>query len=109
VIACLICGDEPPLCDACVDDKFSYMCGTAAARGYGWGQEVATKLGGRTNRLPPWPDFEGKARAIARRKVADLTADERLLERLARACWADARRRYERLRVELAPPAGAPR
>jgi len=100
VIACLTCGGEPALCDTCVDDKYAHMSGTAAARGYGWGQEVATKLGRSSKPLPPWPEFEGKARAIAMRKVTDLTDDERLLERLARACWADARRRYERLRME---------
>jgi hypothetical protein len=100
VISCLDCGGEPPLCDLCVNDKYAHMAGTAGARGYAWGQEVAGKVGCKVAVLPPWPSFAGKARAIALTKVVDLAPDERLRERLAQVCWANARRRYERLRPD---------
>ncbi len=41
----------------------------------------------------PWPAHDGRAAAIARRKVADLTRDRRLVELLAAelARWAAKR------------------
>jgi hypothetical protein len=44
-----------------------------------------------------WPPFDGKAAAIARRKVEGLTADEKLLEQLAERCWQEAARRWAML------------
>lgn len=49
----------------------------------------------------PWPSWEDEraagVRAIARKKVADLAGDERLLEVLARACAAAAAAEYAEL------------
>jgi hypothetical protein len=53
-----------------------------------WAQEVAAALPSSTN---PWPPYEGKAAAIARRKVAGLSRDARVTEALAVACWEHAR------------------
>ncbi len=68
--------------------------GVAMARGMAWAQRVA----GKVRHRPPWPAYEGKARRIALRLVTRLTTDERLLERLARRCWADGQRWWERMR-----------
>jgi len=98
VIACPDCEGVSPLCDRCVDEKFDQLCGTAGARGYAWGQQVAAELERRGRTLPPWPAFAGRCREIAMRKIAGLVDDARLLQQLAQACWKDARRRYEQLR-----------
>lgn len=102
MVRCLDCDAVPPLCDRCVEAKESQLKGTAMARGYAWGEAVARRLGPKA---PAWPDFGGRARVLAMAKVAELAGDERLLERLAMHCWADAKRRYERLRgVERPSP-----
>lgn len=49
----------------------------------------------RVGRARPWPPFEGKARAIALRKVADLGGDVATREERARHCWERAREEYE--------------
>ena len=66
------------LCDRCVDDAFAQLRGVAACRGEVWAMAVAKSC----PRDQPWPCTE-RARVIARRKVADLCADERLASRLA--------------------------
>ena len=100
MVRCLDCDGVTPLCDRCLEAKVQQMCGHAMARGYAWGEKIA-RLYGAT--APPWPDFGGRARALAMAKVAELATDERLLERLAMHCWADAKRRYERLRSPTSP------
>jgi hypothetical protein len=71
------------LCDRCVDDAFAQLRGVAACRGEVWAMTVAKTC----RRDRPWPcsssGLDDRAWAIARRKVADLTADARLAERLA--------------------------
>jgi hypothetical protein len=65
--------------------------GTAGARGAHWAAEVIRRVG----RARPWPPFEGKARAIALRKVADLGGDVDVLEARALHCWERAKETYE--------------
>jgi hypothetical protein len=78
----------PPhaLCDACLETAFSQMRGIAACRGESWSHDVARKV----SREMPWPSFEGKAKAMAIGRVADMTRDTRLREKLAAelAAWA---------------------
>jgi hypothetical protein len=73
------------LCDRCVDDAFAQLRGVAACRGEVWAMDVAKTC----TRTRPWPCTE-RARQIAWRKVTDLSADQRLRDRLARelARWA---------------------
>jgi len=92
---CDVCGREPPLCDRCVDDALATQAGHAAARGYAWGQRVARMLGATRRRWPTW-DASERVRQLARAKVADLALDERVLDRLARCCAAEAERAYTR-------------
>jgi hypothetical protein len=73
------------LCDRCVDDAFAQLRGVAACRGEVWAMDVAKTFA----RTRPWPCTE-RARQIAWRKVTDLSADQRLRDRLASelARWA---------------------
>ena len=76
-----------PLCDACLEQHLQWHRGVAQCRGEGWARAIA-------NVCPidvPWPRTE-RARQIARRKVADLASDERLLELLADECELGAER-----------------
>jgi len=83
--------------DATRAQRLSYLEGTARARGYAWADRVAAT---RPELLgQPWPPFEGRCAEIARRLVGDEGSDDaELHETLARACWEDAARRWERLR-----------
>lgn len=94
---CTACGSRAPLCDECLESWLGHLRGTARARGMAWAQHVATTIPPPSR---PWPAFEGRAAAIATRKVTDIAAgDERLLAALARECWADAARWWERQRT----------
>jgi len=75
----MLCGcARDQLCDRCVEDAFAQLRGVAACRGEVWAMAVAKQC----PRTRPWP-CSARARAIARRKVGDLSADARLAERLA--------------------------
>lgn len=82
------------LCDQCVADTFAQLAGVAACRGENWAESVSHTV----PRSQPWPSSP-RATAIALRKVADLSQDERLRSRLAAEVerWA-ARRWAEPLR-----------
>lgn len=90
----LVCScPRTELCDTCLAGAWDNLRGVAACRGDVWAESVAART--KRSRLTPWPAHEGRAAAIARRKVADLTGDPRLLDRLAaelaRAaarCWS---------------------
>lgn len=77
------------LCDLCFQGAWENLRGVAATRGEVWADDVARRV--RTRR--PWPAYGGRTAAIARRKVADMTRDPRLLEDLAieLASWAARR------------------
>jgi hypothetical protein len=72
---------------------------TAGCRGHFWAAEVARKVG--TTR--DWPPLEGKAKAIALRKVHDLGGDAATKERRALYCWRWAEYEWGRLRDPSAP------
>jgi hypothetical protein len=66
------------LCSTCFAGTFDNLRGVAACRGEVWAMSVAR----RCKRAQPWPSTD-RARALARDKVRDLTADPRLLGQLA--------------------------
>jgi hypothetical protein len=80
-----------PLCDECIREHLFWWKGVAQSRGESWARAVA-------NVIPvdrPWPRTE-KMRAGALRKVADLTTDVRLRERLADEVVLGAERWWNR-------------
>jgi hypothetical protein len=79
VIVCTECVSDA-LCDRCYEQAYSWLSSTASVRGQRWATLVAERMPRR--RFEPWPRT-AKARAIALRKVADMTSDPRLRERLA--------------------------
>lgn len=81
-----MCGcPRDQLCDLCFQGSWENLRGVAATRGEVWAMAVARRV--RLDR--PWPD-SGRAAAIARRKVEDLSRDRRLRAALAAelARWA---------------------
>jgi DNA polymerase/3'-5' exonuclease PolX len=85
------CRTTERLCDACVDETLAQLRGVAQCRGEGWARAIAKVI-------PidkPWPDTE-RMRAIARRKIDDLTRDERLSELLASEVVVGAARWWNR-------------
>ena len=88
------CRQTTELCGPCRGDLFLQLRGVAACRGERWADRVAAS----TEIRDPWPAFEGKARGIAIRWVADLTQDLELRELLATelAKWA-AKRWWDRM------------
>lgn len=79
----------------CVEADVLVLIGTAAARGYAFGNELAARADRRNGR-PPFARAAGDERAQARRQVAGLTKDARVLERLIDRFVVEAQRRYER-------------
>ncbi len=65
------------LCDDCVAEHMTWHRGIAYNRGETWARAIAEVIPIER----PWPMTE-KMRAIARRKVAELASDERLLQLL---------------------------
>jgi len=84
------CGCDP-LCDACVSEQIAQLRGVAQRRGETWAQAIAAVI--PIDRR--WPHTE-RMRAIARRKVGDLSRDARLLELLADECVIGAARWWNR-------------
>ena len=70
------CGCSP-LCDACIEEHVQWWRGVCQCRGEAWARAIAAVI--PIDR--PWPRTE-RMRAIARRKVDDLTTDGRLAELL---------------------------
>ena len=68
------CDHGAPLCDYCIADSLRYLGGTARARGANRAQAISRVI--PLDR--PWPATTDRIRAMARRKVAGLTSDERL-------------------------------
>lgn len=85
-----MCGcPRDQLCDLCRAGLFDNLRGTAACRGERWADEVARVV----PRDRPWPAWNDRVAAIARRKVEDMARDERLLVLFAAelATWAAKR------------------
>jgi hypothetical protein len=74
------CCDRRALCVIHRDEAFAQMKGVVACRGEVWAVYVAQRAPRMLGK--PWP-MTARMRSIARRKVADLADDERLLELLA--------------------------
>ena len=91
------CTDGSEWCDTC-GGRSGPLLGTAGCRGAVWADDVARKVG--TARA--WPEYRGKALAIAIGKVLDLTRDARARDGLARHCHKRAGERWLELQ------AGAP-
>src|SRR5256885_9728511 len=83
--------DCDPLCGDCVKQALSWHAGVAQCRGESWARSVADVI--PVDR--PWPDTE-RMRAIARRKIADLARDARLVELLADEVIVGAARYWDR-------------
>lgn len=91
-MACATCHDATGPCDACGGSASrEALMGVAGTRGRYWACDVIRALG----RPKPWPPFEGRAREIALRRVADLGGDDATRELRARHCWEQARAEYE--------------
>lgn len=75
------------LCDRCFGRELMAKRGQADVIGQCWAERVARDPAHRGR--ASWPT-DDRALAIARRKVANLAADPRLLEELAAACVAGA-------------------
>jgi len=86
------CGCDP-LCDLCVEEKFGQLSGVAQSRGEFWARSIAEVI--PMDR--PWPHSD-RTRAIAMRKVNDLTSDERLRGLLATEVEIGACRYWNRAR-----------
>ena len=71
------CGCSP-LCSFCIDEQFGQLSGAAQSRGEQWARNIARVV----PMDKPWP-HTARTRAIALKKVADLTTDHRLRELLA--------------------------
>lgn len=77
MITCELC-KPASLCSLHLDGAYGCLAGVAALRGELWAESVARRY--RCDR--PWP-HGARPRAIALSKIADLTNDPRLTERLA--------------------------
>jgi hypothetical protein len=80
------------LCDSCLGALITQHRGVAACRGDTWAAAVARRR--PRARGTPWPAYAGRAAVIARGKVADLGADPRLIDALARVCNEQAGRAW---------------
>jgi hypothetical protein len=87
--------DSAELCAACLRRSIEQLRGGALAGGVTWARRVAQVLRGCER---PWPAYEGKAAAVARRRQQH--EDSRLAEAQARAYYDGARAEWERLRAD---------
>ncbi|MCB9564208.1 MAG: hypothetical protein H6708_27775 [Kofleriaceae bacterium] len=99
MIECATCGAMPPVCDRCIEARLASLRGVAASRGMRWADGVRVRMPMRRapSRWPGWSASD-RVREIARRKVAGPTHDDRLAERLAEVCAAEAARWWSRRR-----------
>jgi hypothetical protein len=86
----MFCGCDP-MCDVCVGEHIAWHKGVAQCRGENWARAVARVIPIER----PWPISE-RSRAIARRKVADLASDARLVDLLADEVLEGAARWWNR-------------
>lgn len=92
----VVCGcPRDHLCDRCLDRARGWFGGVAQSRGEAWAGRVAAARPDLLGR--PWPDDE-RARAMAARRVDDLTADPRLVAELVPEVQRGAARAWSRRR-----------
>jgi hypothetical protein len=93
----VICSCPPnQLCRTCLDRDVECLGGVAQRRGERWADDVAELRPDLLGR--PWPPLEGKALAIAVRRLADLTGDHRVVEALLPSLQIGAERAWGRRR-----------
>ena len=85
-------------CGTCFDNAIMCLGGTASVRGDRWAERVARSRPDLLER--PWPSHDGRAAELARKHVADLSADPRLIERFAAIASESAARRWRDLEVQ---------
>jgi len=86
------CCSPDELCNIHLRRAFEGAKGLAYGRGDAWAERVAGRVG-RAALREEWPDTP-KMRTIARRLVADLTQDKRLIEKFAACCAEQAAQRW---------------
>jgi hypothetical protein len=94
-----LCSCDPAaLCDACLGRERFAKRGQADVIGQCWAERVCR---GDYRAREVWPEREERTLAIARRKVAELARDSRLVDELAAVCsrgaatwWARRPARY---------------
>lgn len=79
---------EDALCTACYGRELFTKRPMAGSLGFQWAERLA-RLHPELRSREAWP-VDGRSLAIARRKVASLARDPRLVEELAKACVAGA-------------------
>lgn len=80
------------------DNAIMWLGGVASCRGGCWADRVARS---RPDLLgQPWPPYEGRAAELARKQVADLSSDPRLIERFAVLANESAARRWRELEAQ---------
>jgi hypothetical protein len=91
------CGRDN-LCRDCFSQAIMWFSGMACSRGIAWAESVARRDAQLLRR--PWPVHDGRAAELARGKVADLSRDPRVIDRLAVDVTERAARRWRELQVE---------
>lgn len=84
---------DTELCASCFGRALLAALGQAAVIGQCWAERVCR---GELRARDAWPEHDERTLAIARRKVASLTRDPRMIEELARACSSAAAAWWER-------------
>jgi hypothetical protein len=87
------CCEPHHLCERCYRRELVAKRGQAGAVAQTWAERVCR---GEYRRRDAWPQHEPRTIAIARRLVANLARDSRLLDDLAVECNAGAARWWER-------------
>jgi hypothetical protein len=99
----MVCCVDDHLCEHCYGRELLAKCRQAGVIGQCWAERICR---GDLRAQPAWPERDDKAIRIARRLVATLARDPRLLDALAAACSSGAaawwQRRPERYRVTTA-------
>jgi hypothetical protein len=85
--------DPAELCDACLGRERFAKRGMADVIGQCWAERVCR---GEHQARAAWPEREGRTLAIARRKVAQLARDPRLVDELAAVCSRGAAAWWDR-------------
>jgi len=82
-------------CKTCFAQAIMWFGGMARERGVRWAESVARRQ--PRHLAQPWPHNEGRPAELARAKVADLSEDPRIVERLAANVAEAAERRWTQL------------
>ena len=89
------------LCGDCLSLAVLHLTGVARSRGIRWAESVALRRPDLIGK--PWPD-DSRARAMARSKVAGISSDPRVAERLEGEVVREAARWWGRLSLPFGCP-----